>query len=99
MSFNISELDFCLRAGSFYHFGFSKTTDKSDFDIKLFSLKEKLESLCLGFHGWFKRKRRDDFVTSFVQSSRGNRRYRKLLLTYLLLQTYLLPKAFTFKAT
>ena len=41
------------RAGCFYEFGLAKVTDKSDFDIKLFSLKEEWES---EFNDWFKRK-------------------------------------------
>ena len=45
------------RAEGFYEFGLAEATDKSDFDIKLFSPKEKWESLCPGFHGWFKRRK------------------------------------------
>ena len=58
------------RAGGFYEFGFAEATDKSDFDIKLFSLKEKWESLCPGLHDWLKRKRIDDSVDSVIQSAR-----------------------------
>ena len=43
-------------AGCFYEFVLAEATDRSDFQIKLFSLKEKWESLCSGFHDWFKRK-------------------------------------------
>ena len=49
-------------AGGLYEFGLAEATGKTDFDINLFSLKEKWESLCPGFHIWFKRKRCDDFV-------------------------------------
>ena len=49
-------------AGGFYEFGLAEATGKTDFDINLFSLKERWKSLCPGFHIWFKRKRCDDFV-------------------------------------
>ena len=50
------------RAEGFYVFGLAQATDRSDFDITVFSLKEKQESQCPVFHDWFKRKKIDYFV-------------------------------------
>ena len=68
--FSILQDIYGCRTGGFCEFGLADAFNKEDFEVKLASLKEKWNSLCPEFFGWFKKKRSDFFVESVIQSAR-----------------------------
>ena len=65
--FNILQDMYGCRTGGFYEFGLADAFNKEDFEVKLVSLQEKWNWLCLEFFGWFEKKRPDFFVESVIQ--------------------------------
>lgn len=51
--------------------GLADSIDEVDFTAKLSSLKSRWDRLCPGFHDWFLKQRKADFVTSVIQSARN----------------------------
>ena len=50
--------------GASYNFSLAESFDNEDFEVKLFSLKDKWNSLCPGFQTWFNRKCQSIFCES-----------------------------------
>ena len=63
--------DICgCRHGSVKEFGLADSATADDFESRLASLKERWDSLCPEFHGWFTAKRKDLFKEKVIEEAR-----------------------------
>ena len=56
--------------GAVLEYGLGDSSDSTDFEAKLNSLKDKWSSLCPGFFGWFLKRRKDLFINGVIESAR-----------------------------